>query len=149
MLSRLIDQDEKGLNLFQIPPVVLEKMSVAMLLALPNLSHFVKAMALVSDKDKLMTIKTRYNNSNFKIAMMANIVHATGCTYNNIQKTLESIGLIYLSGSADSNTHTFSKLVEPSCLFVSFHQRKPTNSLPEIFFKFQKSAETSNVSTMK
>lgn len=131
------------------PPVALEKISLAIRLAFPNLSHLVKATALVREREMLMTTKTRYNNSNFKTAMIAKTAHAAGCTYKSVQKTFESIGLMYLFGSADSKTHTFSNCSEPSFTFVSFHHLKPTNNLPEIFFKFQKSAETRSMRMIK
>lgn len=60
------------------------------------------------------------------------------------QNILESIGLICLLGSAVSKTNTDC----PRSL-VSFHQRKPTRSLPEIFLVFQKSAAKSSITTMK
>lgn len=124
-------------------------MSVAKVLALPNLSHFVNATALVSDNERLIVIKIKYNNSNFNTAIIANTPHAIGCTYKRTQNTLESIGLMNLFGSADSKTQTFSKSLDPALRFVSFHHLNPTISLPEMFFKFQKSAETRRIRKMK
>lgn len=154
-----------GLKLLNIDPAALVNTSLAKLFALPNLSHFVNAIALVIDNEVATIINKRYKNCNFKTAKTPNTTQATGCPYNKSQNTLESIGLIYLLGSAVSNTQTFSKSLadSPTCPLafpfpfpfslsikvVSFHHRNPTNNHPEIFFKFQKSPATSKIKTIK
>lgn len=85
---------ENGFNLEKRLPVALENISVAKWFALPNLSHLVNAMAFVKDKEIEIMISNKYKNSNFKSAKNPNTTHAAGCTYNNVQNTLESIGLM-------------------------------------------------------
>ncbi|KAH3685132.1 hypothetical protein WICPIJ_003899 [Wickerhamomyces pijperi] len=133
----------KGLMLLMIPPVTLLKTSEAIVLAFPNLSHLVKAIELVKVKEMAITTRIKEMNSNFNTAMKANTHQATGAAYSMIQNTLESIGLIYLSGSAVSKTQ-----ILPPFSSVSFHQRNPTNNLPLMFLTFQKSAANNKITVM-
>lgn len=134
----------EGTILLNKPPETRPKTSVAMLFALPNLSHLVKANAFVIVSAIAMITRIKDKNSNFKIANTARAIQRAGEAYSMIQKTFESIGFIYLSGSEVSKTH-----ILPPLSSVSFHQRKPTNNRPLMFLTFQKSAASSNITVMK
>lgn len=109
-------------------------------LALPNLSHFVNAIALVTVN--IIAIQTKINEINWNLnnASTAKNIQITGDKYKNNQNTFESIGLMYLFGSAVSKT----QILCPKS-FDSFHHLNPTNNLPLIFLTFQKSLANNNI----
>lgn len=134
----------EGTILLKTLPETLPNISEARALALPNLSHLVKAKALVKVNEMAMITSIKDKNWNFSKAKNAKTHHDAGEAYSSIQKTFESIGLIYLSGLAVSKTHML-----PPFSSVSFHQRNPTRSLPAMFFTFQKSAARRRITVMK
>lgn len=125
-------------------PPTEERTLFAMLFALPNLSHFVYAMVLVRESEMETMTRMRESSSSLRRARMARKVHTAGTMYMSAQKTLESTGLMYLFGSAFSKT----QMDWPSS-FDSFHQRRPTSNLPEMFLTFQKSAASNRMTVIK
>jgi len=69
-----------GVILLKTPPEIRPKTSVAMLLALPNLSHLVKAKALVIVNAIAIITKINDKNSNFKTASTARAIQNAGAT---------------------------------------------------------------------
>lgn len=66
------------------------------------------------------------------MARTASPTHNAGVTYKLSQKNLLSVALmVRVLGSDDSNTQCES----PEAVLTSFHQRRPTNRRPAIFFK--------------
>lgn len=138
----LLDQPKmllNGFNLEKIPP----KTPLAKSLALPNLSHLVNAIAFNIVNTIAMTTNIKDKNSNFKMATTPKMIQNAGAPYKKPQNTLESIGLMYLFGSAVSKTQILSPIS-----LVSFHQRNPTINLPLMFLTFQKSAARSKMTKM-
>lgn len=62
-----------------------------------------------------------------------------------IQKQLSFIVFIYILGSADSNTHSYSSLYS----FSSIHHLRPLSCFPNMFFVSQKSTDIKIVTKMK
>lgn len=106
-------------------------------------------MALTPAKMPPTTSINKYKNCNFNTDNKHKAPQIAGCKYKSPQKILESTGFNIRSGSADSNTQTFSNSPVWSIGTVSFHHLKPTRSRPAMFLRFQKSAEMRRMRRMK